>query len=1446
MSKAKIALASLSGILALIIIVPLLILLIGIRVDLSGQRNTIADILGQQLQRELTIEGAIELEVSLKPALRIEQVYLHNHNLESSSNENIALENNSDWQQPYLAELALLSAQLELLPILKQQINLTQLAVNGFKLNLEQRALNDNNWQLASSDADQQPSDNSPVEAQSDSAAPPAESEPEEALIEQQIFWRGTAYQVRIEESLQVRDMAISYYDHLADAQVDWQLEQLHATMPDEDNLELSASGSMLGERYRFDSRWQLNSLLQGALGELTLSAQIGDIAISLTGLVDPSAQQRSKLELQLQAEQSASLARLLGDNAALISPLAIEATLSALPRSLHIEDLSLQSAGSTLNGQLQLDTLNKLVIGGELNIDQFDLSPWLEDSLEQADNSTVDDEQVARQDSASPQATAASESLSEQQHSSEEERPPLGQIANYWLSQADIDLQLTLGQVLGLEQEISAIELALNLEEANLKTPMRATIDDLLFRGNLTGRVEQDALQLRAGLATRDAPLDKMINRFPFLEGASGEIGSGFLAISSDGADVIELLRNARLRFRMQESHLRLPSGSPLGIEQAELSGGTTEEMQLSLSGQLFEVPVTMQATATAPNRLYRGEDWQLHYQIDSQPLQVQLAASLPEGNWQEGAEMQLSVQADELGALAPWLGVRDDATGSFALRSEFSLSANHLNADIPELTLADSQGELSFRARRFPKDGQANLQLQGQFKRIDLAQMLGLWPEAVALEEPQELEPMPEAADNSEATSNDQPTGNDSTNSDSASSDQRRARRGEQPLTDEQRKARQAQRRQARQQAQAARQQQLSIPILPQSFSLSDADLSLQVEQLQLGERELQAISIQGETRDGWLKRAPFSARFQQLLVGGDLSLDLRDAPYSMEFQVGSRDVDLGWLLRELELADNIQAQVESSQLSLKLHGNSVAELLDNAELEVGLNEGYWQVVDPNTQAEGEIAIRHAKISAAPEQPLSFDLQGQLLDYPLQLNLSSLPLQQFRQLRRNIPLTLQAQLGEVALSAEARVQRPFDLSRNRLQLSLSSPSLKALDGLHGFDLPPYGPLALTADFAMNRRGYQLRDMQLSVGESRMQGQAHIYTNRDKPELSLTLQAPHIQLDDFRLHGWQGWSAPEQETEQEADQNGEQDKQDAVQPQQASSLSSESHSQAAPLLSLEALARLNAVFQLDVDRVQSGEDWLGAGQMHWQLQDSQLTLAPLNLQLPGGEVDIAASLRPSELGFATTLKADIENFDYGLLARRIKPDSEMHGRFNLHADLHGETDAPEHLLENANGTLGFGVWPQQFEAGILDLWAVSLASAVMPELDSGERSVLNCVVGVFNGEQGVLDQNILLADTSRMRVVGQTEVDFGEQTLSLVLRPQAKRAQIFSLETPVQVKGSFDDFKIGVASGGLIGTTIRFVTSPVVAPLRWIFEVPLDANGSELCQQVWDRGIVH
>jgi len=139
-------------------------------------------------------------------------------------------------------------------------------------------------------------------------------------------------------------------------------------------------------------------------------------------------------------------------------------------------------------------------------------------------------------------------------------------------------------------------------------------------------------------------------------------------------------------------------------------------------------------------------------------------------------------------------------------------------------------------------------------------------------------------------------------------------------------------------------------------------------------------------------------------------------------------------------------------------------------------------------------------------------------------------------------------------------------------------------------------------------------------------------------------------------------------------------------------------------------------------------------------------------------------------------------------------------------------------------------------QAGGCDRWAGNLLVAVVPVVDPGKASKVNCPIGRFELNDGKLVDRTILLDTGRMRVTGKGSADFGTETLNLRLRPQAKTAQFLSLATPVQVTGTFTDFKIGVSPGDVIETVGRIATSIIWVPLQKLAGKKIPADGSDVC----------
>jgi len=392
-------------------------------------------------------------------------------------------------------------------------------------------------------------------------------------------------------------------------------------------------------------------------------------------------------------------------------------------------------------------------------------------------------------------------------------------------------------------------------------------------------------------------------------------------------------------------------------------------------------------------------------------------------------------------------------------------------------------------------------------------------------------------------------------------------------------------------------------------------------------------------------------------------------------------------------------------------------------------------------------------------------------------------------------------------------------------LSLSLRGERLSSLDELVGVALPPLGPYSFEGHFrAFAGKRYEA-EVVIGVGTSRLEGTMKLAAVQQPPRVEIDLATETVQLDDFDAGDWSPFG------EAAAGAPAAEQPSDRSEPLRARAL-----------LSPEVMQRVNARLSVRVGEVRFGADRLGSAQLVAKLEKGRFSLDPLELSVPGGSLRSTAALHPTAKRVSGEVTARVDRFDYGILARRADPETEMRGLLALDLALRSSAPSVETFMEHAGGHVDFAIFPEEFEAGIIDLWAVNLISAVLPVLESGDPSKINCVVGLFDMNDGLMEQRSILVDTSRMSVTGTAKVDFRTERVKVELAPSPKKPEFFNLATPIQVDGTFSDFGVGVKPEDLLGTAIRFVTSIVHVPLQRIFLGVRPAEDIEGCLAAMKR----
>jgi hypothetical protein len=464
-------------------------------------------------------------------------------------------------------------------------------------------------------------------------------------------------------------------------------------------------------------------------------------------------------------------------------------------------------------------------------------------------------------------------------------------------------------------------------------------------------------------------------------------------------------------------------------------------------------------------------------------------------------------------------------------------------------------------------------------------------------------------------------------------------------------------------------------------------------------------------------------------------------------------------------------------------------------------------------------------------PGEPLHLDIDGKFLDFDYIIDVSIGSLEElirdnksWVEVNSKIAGTEMIFSGDVDLATAARSLI--------LQTSVQGENLASLNDLIKIDLPPFSSYKIDTRLHLQAGIIELEKLVVQTGTSSLEGTAKILKENDKIITDLKLRSPLVQIDDFVFENW-SWTEDE---EAKAD-TGESEVTEKEQAREEEDKGGPENGlvENRKLIDPELLAKYESSISIDAEKVLSGQDILGSGQLQASLKSGRIKIDPLKVQLPGGKIEMMASIKPGVEESEADLKVDMQNFDIGIAVRRSKPDSDMGGLVNLAIDVQSKANSIAELLANGNGYFDFSGNLDNFGAGIIDLWAVNLVAAIVSGAQK-EKSELNCAVGRWSMTDGLLQSDAFFMDTSKIRICAKGAVNLKDQRVDIKVKPRAKKAEFFSLATPLEVHGSFSDINIGVGSGGVVGTAIKFIASPVTVPLSRIFSDKIPADGSDVC----------
>ena len=554
------------------------------------------------------------------------------------------------------------------------------------------------------------------------------------------------------------------------------------------------------------------------------------------------------------------------------------------------------------------------------------------------------------------------------------------------------------------------------------------------------------------------------------------------------------------------------------------------------------------------------------------------------------------------------------------------------------------------------------------------------------------------------------------------------------------------------------------------------------------------------------------------------------VKDNEPELGLKLTVQDADIGAILERLKLVEGLEMTTGVAAIDVLIRGNTLNEIVLQSKMVFAVREGEWVITLPGTQQPLRVQELQGDITVRQVSEITMNLQGEIKQTPVRFLITGAPLIEYMKAPEELPLKLDIEMLDTRLSFDSKLAIPITNRNVTMMLDIEGDRLDKFNDLLKLDLPPLGPVALTARLDVSQGGYELSTLKLIVNESDLEGRVKVDMTASKPKVDVELVSNRFRVEDFDVKRAEvaGETAAEAETEMPAES--------APVPQDQPA------SENKRLLSREVLNSVDADLRIEARQVTSGTDELGSGSLLLSLREGRLALEPLKINTAGGGVDVVMSLLHADERLDFTVTANVDHFDYGVLARRVDPETDMGGVMSLDIGLESTAPAMADIMANANGHFDFALLPENFSAEVFDLWAVNLVSAIATEVDKDEASKVNCVVVRLGLEEGQLTEKAVFMDTTQMSVAGKVDIDFRSQEIDILMAPKAKRPEFFSLATPVKVHGNFDDFGVGVSKVRAARSAISFITSPIHVPIRRVFRKEVPADGRQACELAWEK----
>jgi len=612
---------------------------------------------------------------------------------------------------------------------------------------------------------------------------------------------------------------------------------------------------------------------------------------------------------------------------------------------------------------------------------------------------------------------------------------------------------------------------------------------------------------------------------------------------------------------------------------------------------------------------------------------------------------------------------------------------------------------------------------------------------------------------------------------------------------------------------------------------FDVLDADININVGKLSSQFVVMNKLSLSGQLKNSQLTPVDFKFNTGKSNYSGKLSV-LTDIKTSkklpkLKLSLAAKDFHLSEIAILTHYWTFFDVQSPKANLNLKSQGDSIDELIRATSIKLNAPTGKFVLIDEIKKTSESWPLKDIKSDITPKSVFASSVVTQR-DTPLeyQFTLSRPKVLAFP--TEPLDFHLKVLGANSILNVKLPSPLPFDWQQQEYFAELEGKDLSDLNTLFDSKLPILGPYTLNTKLTFPQDGLELTDANATINSTALEGGFLYQIKNGEPTIEATLNSDYVIFNDIMPKNFHLQKSPDV-----TDNNSGEHKDRPI-----ADVFEKIHN---------SLGTKNIQINLNLNNIKTEGIELNKVHMKLVTGNEKVELAPIEISYLDGKVssDIHIYRIDEQLDFK--FKTHIENLDYGFLSSYIEDSAAdakgTEGTVSTDIDLVAIAPTYEQLVNNLNGHFNLIIWPDIIGNYLLEVWGEGIFRSTLSAFVPDKNHKFNCIVGYFDIENGNMKSRAFNIDTTRLEIIGSGSIDLKSREINFVVQPLAKIAQALTNDLPMQITGSWEDYKIqpkgGVVKGGIIGSLVRVPTNLITYPYRAFKDISIPKDSRIDCEDI-------